>query len=1242
MKFLTHPPTLRTPGIAILPLLAAIAMSLSSSIHAAHAQIQTPWVAVGPTSATVYSLTRDPFNPSNMFAGTYFGGLYKTTNRGSSWSNVPAPFSTNTVFTIAMSTLNAGEIFVGTLGSGIYETKDGGLNWFAMNSGLTQLTVQAIAIQSGSPETLLASAGTHLFRSVDGGATWAQITTGLTGVVVRSLAIDPTSPDTAYVGAASGGVFRSLDGGLTWAQFSSGMRPVTIAAMNLGPNGTLYAASPDSYLYKLPHGATSWINITSNLVAETLYQILPHPTSTGVLFAAAQSGTFISANDGATWYRQRTTPTDVLASDDVGFVIYAADIDGALVASTNNGTSWFNAQQGMQNSFIGGIATTLASGSSTVYAGSDLGIWSEPGGTTNSWTLSPNYKLATFTVAVDPLEGGHLLAGTEKYGLWRSTDSGATWSSSSGLIPGQVYALAKSGGTAPVLYAGTTTGLYLSRDAGKHWQQATGVAIPSVQSVAVDPVLPQVAYVGSAAGGLYQTLDFGLTYTLLNSGLPPNQSITQIKVSPLYDNRVYAVASGGQLYLTDNSGTNWTQAQSNTNLTVVNVNVDPSEPWIVYMATAGSGVYRSDSAAAAWTQKISGLTNPYVFCVGIDPLTPGTIYAGTTTGVFVSTNRGETWTSGGTLPSGTVSHIVVSAATEGTVYAAIDGQGIFKSTNGGVAWASYSTNLATTGSLSLTDDPNTPAQLFAGTTGRGVFVSPDGVSPWQISNSGMSLFMRGIAFDPSTTGEVYSGALLGGFFRSTDGGATWTNTGLTNQSILDVKTGPNTTGTVYVASSQGIYKSVDSGTTFTLLGQKSSYVFSLAADPRNRNTIYLGGASGTLCRSLDGGLTWALIGASLPARNILALAVDPNSGAVYAAPDSSGIYKSSDGGNTWALTQNSVTASQQITHFTFNTALGVIYASSNKGGVFLSFDAGANWEQSNSGLAVLTVTSISEDPNASGTIYAVVPGTGVYRSTQGGGSWQLSSLPATAGATVVQADLNTAHTVWVGTTKGLYKSTDSGTTWTALSGAIATQSIVDVMLDVYQPGVLYAATLSAALYKSSDGGSTWTLLPTNISGSQAYALAEGPNAQTILIGTLGAGIIRGNGTTTWTTGVSAPTILPFVTCLAIDPVTPGTMYAGTSAGVITSTDGGVDWTTINAGLTSSTVLALAIDPVTPGTLYAGTSGGGVFVSTNRGATWVQIINGLFHLNVTSLGIDKSNHNLVYAGTEGGGVFANLR
>ena len=110
-----------------------------------------------------------------------------------------------------------------------------------------------------------------------------------------------------------------------------------------------------------------------------------------------------------------------------------------------------------------------------------------------------------------------------------------------------------------------------------------------------------------------------------------------------------------------------------------------------------------------------------------------------------------------------------------------------------------------------------------------------------------------------------------------------------------------------------------------------------------------------------------------------------------------------------------------------------------------------------------------------------------------------------------------------------------------------------------------------------------------------------------------------------------------IVALAIDPLTPSTLYAGTEGqggGVFRSTDSGATWTI--TGLPGWSVPALGIDPLTPSTPYAGTygEGGGVFRSTNSGATWTN--TGLPPSTaVWALAMDPLTPSTLYAGTYGG-------
>src|SRR5439155_25006399 len=110
-----------------------------------------------------------------------------------------------------------------------------------------------------------------------------------------------------------------------------------------------------------------------------------------------------------------------------------------------------------------------------------------------------------------------------------------------------------------------------------------------------------------------------------------------------------------------------------------------------------------------------------------------------------------------------------------------------------------------------------------------------------------------------------------------------------------------------------------------------------------------------------------------------------------------------------------------------------------------------------------------------------------------------------------------------------------------------------------------------------------------------------------------------------------------IPALAIDPVTPGTLYARAGGGVFKSVNAGESWSAVNTGLSDQFVLVLAIDPQTPATVYAGTYRG-VFKSINGGGRWSAVNTGLSNRVVVALAIDPQTSATLYAGIFGDGGF----
>jgi photosystem II stability/assembly factor-like uncharacterized protein len=1128
----------------------------------------------------------------------------------------------------------------------VYKSINDGNSWLAVNQGLTQTTVQAIAVDPFNSNHLELVTGASVFSTNDAAATWVRTDGGLQETQARCIAFDPVNQHVAYIGTLGLGVYQSRDDGITWSTFSSGMGNHVIVGLNFdlpSKGGQLYAASANGAAFKLTANAPNWTSITSGLPVAPIGTVLPHPLLAHTLMAATGLGIYSSTDDGSHWTLVSAISAGLLVHDYQGQYVYAVGVHGGLFATANLGQSWSSILAGLQNVFVGALATEINNGNSVVFAGTDYGVFF----TSNSgqtWTLASGFTRSLFQLTVHPNNPQVLFLGSEKDGVWKSTDGGANWQQSSdGLVPYAIYDIKQSSLGSHTLYAATSSGLYISRDQANTWQTATSMPLPKVFSVAQDPVHATVAYFGSFGGSVYQTTDDGYSFAPANSGLPTDAIINVLKVSPQFSNQLYAITGTGDLYASDNSGTGWFPIRGLNN-SATSIDVDTTSPWIVYVGTAGGGVYKSLSSGLQWSQQNNGLSAPYVLSLILDPANPSTIYAGTSQGVFKTSDAANSWVSVSTgLPAGFVTRLSIDPQNARTLYASVQNQGVFTSMDGAQSWKPVNTGLPQGADIPVAVDATTSSRLYAGTYLQGLFVSLDFGAHWSRSSSGMSTFVRGIAINPANPSIMYAASLLDGVFKSSDGGVTWTNTGLRDQTLFNISVDPASPNTVYVASSNGVQKSTDGGNTWAALGQKSGFVMSMAVDPKNRSTIYIGSLGGQFYRSSDDGKTWVSAGAGLPSKTILAIAVDPISGTVYAAPENSGVYRSTDSGQSWLQMDTSFLAGAQITSITINPAAKVMYAVSNGAGVFVSFDSGGHWQALNQGLSTPIVSQISFDPQQPATTYAATLGGGLYKSINAGALWQQASNGITQHVTVVTPDPAVQNSVFAGTDAGVFQSTDAGQTWSQIVTGLPATSVADIQFDLSQSGTIYVATASAGIFKSTDHGKTWFVINQGVPlGSTARSLALGAIPGELYLGLLGNGLIRStDGGGSWSGGASPQAINPFVLSVAVDPQNAANVYAGTSSGVLKSINGGIDWSPAGAALGNNSVLVLTIDPVASSTVYVGTAGG-VYVSDDGGQTWVALFDGMFHHIITSVAIDKINHKIIYAGTEGGGAYKNVR
>jgi hypothetical protein len=331
----------------------------------------------------------------------------------------------------------------------------------------------------------------------------------------------------------------------------------------------------------------------------------------------------------------------------------------------------------------------------------------------------------------------------------------------------------------------------------------------------------------------------------------------------------------------------------------------------VAMPKQGNPVYKSDDGGASWSARRSGLPDPNIAGLTVDPTNSSILYAAGQFSVFKSLNGGASWSVTGLHSSDSsisATSVVVDPSTPTTIYASAFGA-VYKSTNGGTSWNPASVRMDVgggsyrVGTVScVTLDPNNSSTLYA-CAFDGVYKSVNSGTSWAKASGGFAqdiIRVNKIVIDPTNSQILYA-ATPSGIYKSTNGAATWATV---NNGLLST-----------------------SGTTPS--------VASLAISPASPATIYAGTSVG-LFKSTDGGLNWASANEGL--RALL-----PN-------------------GDTFipSISTIAISAAQATT----------IYVGSTQGGVFKSTDGGAHWAASNNGLANINVTGLAVDHTAAATLYA--------------------------------------------------------------------------------------------------------------------------------------------------------------------------------------------------------------------------------------------------------------------------------
>lgn len=378
----------------------------------------------------------------------------------------------------------------------------------------------------------------------------------------------------------------------------------------------------------------------------------------------------------------------------------------------------------------------------------------------------------------------------------------------------------------------------------------------------------------------------------------------------------------------------------------------------------------------------------------------------------------------------------------------------------------------------------------------------------------------------------------------------------------------------------------------------------------------------------------------------------------------------------------------------------IIYIGAAAGGIFKSTDNGVSWQPKTDFMQSLSIGDMTHDPNNRNIIYCGTgeantsgdsyPGIGLLKSTDYGETWMNIGLSETRHiAKVIVHPLN-SNLIYVAasgglyskdTNRGVYKSTDAGSSWTKIFYMNDSTGAIDLAVDPTDPNRIYAAMwerlrgasfrrvagLSSGLFMSTDGGTNWNRLSSGLPAANlktgrisvavapsnpnyVYTLFKSSNSNNGSDNNFSAFYRSTNKGASWSQMAANSLSGEFSNfgwyfgLIAVDPLNHNKVYVG-DIDLFVSADGGNQWT----NLTNSYSVSFAqqhpdqhpiwIHPTSTNKIYLGNDGG-LFTSTNGGTSWIKSYD-LPISQFYAATVDYLNPQKVFGGTQDNGTLGTL-
>lgn len=633
----------------------------------------------GKVSGRVRGLDVHPTDPNTAYLGAAAGGIWKTSNGGTTWLDKSGSLSRLTFGGIAIDPNNPNVVYAGTgeaiwfynnvtyEGNGLYKTIDGGDNWTHITNGFgTQTQFSDIEVNPGNSNVILASLGSGnwnnafpnnegVWRSSDAGTTWTRT---LNVQDAFDVAFHPSSSLLAYAAcgdqSSSSGFYRSTDGGVNWIQSNTGLPSATsIGRMQF----ELSASSPliiylliynDSALpggrttaaFKSTNGGVNWSQISSGVNISGSYDgssvndqgsydlcLSVHPTNANVAcfgnveLSRTTNGSNISFVRNPSGFQGGTTAWDCYSHVDIHKIQFAP----------SNGN--------------------------IVYLGCDGGIFKSTDAGATWFNVNNNINTIQFyRVASHPTNSSILFGGAQDNGNFSTANKGASdWifeTSGDGMECFVDYS------NSNFIFMSTQYGnLLRSTNAGVSWQNVDYVGSAAWLAPYWQHPTISTRIFAAINGQIRRSNSSGASGTWsMISGLISGYHVTSVAQSPISTNNMIAVSSdytiAPAIHRSSDEGVTWTDITSNvtaagfTGTNIQRVIADPVNANIFYMTRAsyiGGQVIKTTNFGTNWTNVSGNLPSVPVSDLFIDPANTNHLYAGNDFGVYWTTNGGTNW-----------------------------------------------------------------------------------------------------------------------------------------------------------------------------------------------------------------------------------------------------------------------------------------------------------------------------------------------------------------------------------------------------------------------------------------------------------------------------------------------------------------------------------------------------------------------------------------------------------------------